>query len=399
MLRDISISGQYFTDRDNLISYITEFYEKDKQVVQAGNLFERMRDSGMIIKNNALWVIPSYITLFIRKREGRTSYTSENFVRACLQDINVYVYSIKSKIEGENQVSSNDLIEDIFAIEDVYQQLAGASQNNCHKISTEVAAFQLDQTLEVASEKISQFHQLYDNYIMPMLAIVVDSNSELYELSQELIELCDSILNRFLNHTTLTYHVEGLKKSVKVIQERIAEKILQAKNELDLLFEVYREHRRIVNGINYFWEAKQEERIEELEDIYNKFLLTSTRLKFQNSSDRAFRKFINTSIFSEHHKKAAPRLRLQHDLQNLTGHSGIISFMEICNKLKMEKDIPCLLSWLNRSYPLENASFFIEKLFEIEKHFPGKIKILNKTEKFQLKGIRMELQIREWKND
>lgn len=398
LVRSICISGRHFTGRDEAIQFIADFYGEQNQGVQAMSLFERMRDCGMLIKNHALWGIPSYITLFVRKREGRSSYTSQHLVRACLQDIRTHIYSLNSMLNASGMITVDEFIEEIFAIEDVYQQLAGASQNNCHKISVDVASFQLDGALEVSSSKIQRFHHLYDSYIMPMLAIVVDPDNELEDISRELIQVCDRILRDYPNLENLTYHLQGLKQSVKVIQERIAGKILQAKNELDALFEVYREHRRIIRGINQFWEMKLDERVDELEQVYDRHFATSSRLRYQNSSDRAFEKHIHQHIYAEQVKKRAPQL---HSLTAEAAENGaqpsfLISFVEIRDQLLKQNHIDCLLDWLYERYPNENATFFIEKLFELEKRYPDKIRTTDQLKQYQLGTIKMELKIREW---
>ena len=389
----------HFTGRDNIISYISEFYGEKDQGVQANSLFEQMRDCGLLVKNHSLWSIPSYITLFIRKREGRASYTSQHFVNACIQDIRTHIFRLNSYINATN-ICSDELINDIFAIEDVYQQLSDASQNNCHKISMDVTSFQLDISLEVSSRKIEQFHVLYDSYIMPMLAVIVDSSGELAELSQELIELCDEILVRFSNIENFTYHLEGLKKTVRIIQDRIASKILQAKNELDILFEVYREHHRIVSGINHFWELKIDENDNELAQIYEKYFKKSNKFKYSNPNERSFTKYKDAYLYENKLKKCPPQIKLFSNDFNLdaVAPKGLISFFDIEKRLKEENEVECVLGWLNKIYPAENASFYVEKLFEIEKKLSENITILNEEKTYLLGTVQVDLKIRKYNN-
>jgi len=399
LIREMCVTTCRFTGRDDVVSFISEFYSHESQGVQAFKLFETMRDCGMLVKNHSLWGIPSYITLFIRKREGRSHYTSQHLVRACMQDINTHIFGLTRKVESVN-VASDEIAEEIFALEDIYQQLAGASQNNCHKISQDVSAFQLGNSLEVSTTKINHFLELYDNFIMPMLAIVVDPDNELEGVSIEVLELCDKLLEPYGN-TELGYHIRGLKQSVRVIQEQIAGKILQAKNELDALFEVYREHRRIVQGINYFWEITIEERENEKSRIFNKYFLTSTRLRSQNSSTRAYLNYIQRSLYQEKTAKEAPSLLSlsRSDDYEASTFSGMVCFSDICNSVLKEPQLPCLLSWLCKKYSGESATFFIDNLFKLEKCFPDYIKISDKTKSYQLDSVQVELQLREWQND
>ncbi len=400
LIREMCVTTYRFTGRDDAVSFISEFYSQESQGVQAIKLFETMRDCGMLVKNHSLWGVPSYIALFIRKREGRLHYTSQHLVRACMQDVRTNVFALNAKLEGEN-ITSDEIAENIFALEDIYQQLAGASQNNCHKISQDVSAFQLGHSIEVSTAKIDHFLKLYDDFIMPMLAIVVDPDNELEAISAEVLELCDNLLEPYGNSENVGYHIRGLKQSVRVIQEQIAGKILQAKNELDALFEVYREHRRIIQGINYFWEITIEEREDEKNRIFNKYFLTSSKLRYQNSSTRSYTNYIQRSLYQEKAAKEAPALlSLSNPVDyNANTFSGMVCFADICNSVLKERQLPCLLSWLCAKYSNESATFFVEKLFELEKRFPDNINISNETKLYQLNSINVELQLREWKND
>ncbi len=399
VILDMIQRNSHFTGRDEVINHINDFYNERDQGIQANSLFERMRDCGLLVKNHSLWSIPSYITLFIRKREGRSSYTSHHFVNACIQDIKTHIFRLESYFD-KDEISSDELINDVFAIEDVYQQLSDASQNNCHKISMDVSSFQLDISLEVSSKKIDQFHILYDSYIRPMLKIVVDPDSEFDEVSKNLINLCDKILVRFSNRENFTHHLETLKKSIKSIQGRMADKILQAKNELDILFEVYREHRRIVTGINRFWEIKIDEKDNELAQIFDKYCKTTSRLKYLNPSDRALKKYKDSHLYGEKFKSEPPQIKSLNENFNLDSKqpSGLISFFDIEKQLKNEKEIECILSWLIQIYPAENASFYIEKLFEIEKKLPENITIKNEEKTYLFGKVQMDLKIRSWAN-
>jgi uncharacterized protein (UPF0335 family) len=397
LIREICISGKLFSGRNELLAFIVDFYEARDVGVQPTALFERMRDCGMIVKTHAMWAPPSYLLLFIRKREGRSKFTSQHFVKACFQDIRTHVFALNSMIENAFPALDDEILEEVFAVEDVYQQLAAASQNNCHKISMEVASFQLDASFELSNSKIQRFHNLYDSYILPMLAFVADPDNELEALSAEILELADKILDVFQGRGSVSYHFMALKNSVKAIQEIIASKILQAKNELDALFEVYREHRRIMEGINRFVEIISDDTIQEKDEFFEEYCLSSDKIRHSNLSNSSFDNYLRRFIYSDssEHKPHVVKI-IQNLPESLEIEHGLVAFSEIKNLINQESNIPCVLSWLHNNYAHESASFLIEKLFEIEKYFPDNIRVENKSEIFKLSGIRIELPVREW---
>lgn len=399
LIREMCVSACRFTGRDDAVSFISDFYSRENQGVQPGKLFETMRDCGMLIKNNALWGVPSYITLFIRKREGRSHYTSQYLIRACLQDIRTRVFSLKEKC-GSREIVSADIAEDIFALEDTYQQLAGASQNNCHKISQEVSAFQLGVSLDVSSSKIDRFLRLYNDFIMPMLAIVVDPDNELENVSQETLDICNKLLKHYGDIENLGYHIRGLIRSIRIIQGLVAEKILQAKNELDALVAVYREHRRIVQGINYFWEVVLDEKEDEKERIFDRYFRTSGRFRYHNPATVAYETHILNRLYKAEATKSAPKLFSLESgsLGSSEPVNGMVSFAEICVEILNKRELPCILSWLCECYHDETATFLIEKLFDLEKRFPDYIHMSDRLKTFELNSISVKLKVREWHN-
>jgi hypothetical protein len=344
-----------------------------------------------------MWGIPGYVVLFVRKREGHSKFTSQHFVRACLQDIKTHLFTLNSLLESNYNPLQEELLELVFAIEDVYQQLATASQNNCHKISMEVSSFQLDSYVEVSDSKIRRFHHLYDSYILPMLAVVADPDNELENLSSEINRTCEIILDRYSSAPDLSYHIRALKRSIRLIQEVIAGKILQAKNELDALFEVYREHRRIMDGINRFVELLNDSDSAGLDDLKYKYCLTSPQLKVSNPSRRAFITFLEKNLFENTAKRKPPVIQFEgQEPSDNKKVKGLIAFSEIKNQLLLQKEIPCVLTFLCGICPDESASFIIEKLFELENALCDKIQVTDEIKKFNISGIQIELPVRKW---
>jgi hypothetical protein len=400
LIREMCINAERFSSRDEVIEFINEFYDKENKGVQAAKLFEDMRNCGMLTKNHSLWGIPSYITLFIRKREGRLHYTSQRLIRACLHDISTRTDSLEKLLQNKD-ITSGEIEEEIFAIDDTYQQLAGAAQNNCRKISQEVSTFKLESSLEVSSTKINRFIRLHDDFISPMLAIVVDSDNELENVSSKIIDICDSLVDAFGRTNNLGYHIRGLMETVKIIQEQIAGKVLQAKNELDVIFEVYHEHRRIIEGINYYWKICLEEREEEEDMIFNKYLLGCSKLRFFNPNNCSYQNHMQKQLYSKDLKRPARTLRsLVTSRKRYAGDiHGMVCFTDICSNLLKRDREPCVLSWLSNNYSDEGATFYIEKLFELEKHFPKNINISTEERLFHLNSVEVKLQIREWNNN
>jgi hypothetical protein len=190
-------------------------------------------------------------------------------------------------------------------------------------------------------------------------------------------------------------------ETVKIIQEQIAGKVLQAKNELDVIFEVYHEHRRIIEGINYYWKICLEEREDEEDNIFNKYLLGCNKLRVFNPNNYSYQNRLQKQLYPEHSKKPARRLYSlgSSKEKNANGIQGLVSFTDICQDLLKCDREPCLLSWLSKNYSGEDATFYIEKLFELEKFFPKKINISNEKRLFQLNAVQVKLQIREWNNN
>jgi len=401
LIKELCLTGRLFHGRDELISFFSDFYNDQGLNIQATALFERMRDCGMIVKNHSMWGVPSYLVLFIRKREGRSKFTSQHFVKACLQDIKTHLFTLNSLLENKYNPFEEEILEVVFSIEDVYQQLADASQNNCHKISMEVSSFQLDSTVEISNSKIQRFHNLYDFYIMPMLAFVADPDNELDFLGLEINNVTNKILEIYTASPNLSYHVRALKKSVCLIQEVIASKILQAKNELDALFEVYREHRRIMDGINCFVEIlnNKDSEPESMDNLLYKYCLTSSRIKVNNPSGRSFTSFLDKYLYFNLEKHKPPVIDSSCKTSDANDKvKGMIAFADIKNKLLLQNDVPCILSFLLELCQDESASFIIEKLFELENFFSDNIKITDEIKKFDITGIQLELPVRKWVN-
>jgi len=398
LIRELALTGRLFTGRDELISFFSDFYSGRSINIQSLSLFERMRDCGMIVKTHSMWGLPSYLVLFIRKREGRSKFTSQHFVQACFQDIKTHLFTLNSLLDNSSLPFDDELLEQVFAIEDVYQQLASASQNNCHKISMEVSSFQLDSSLEVSNSKIVRFHYLYDSFILPMLAFVADPDNELCSLSFEIVELCDRILELHTEKVSFSYHIRALKNSVNMIQEVIAVKILQAKNELDALFEVYREHRRIMDGINAFLEILNDDNPDLKKDLLEHYCLTSSKLRISNPSNRSCQTFINRSLSNKEAEHLPPIINIDNSLDKEDQIAGLFSFSDIKKRFMAEKTIPCILSFLIELFPGESVSFVVEKLFELEKYFPDNISVSESIKKFNIAGIQLELPERKWEN-
>ena len=400
LIRKMCVNAERFSNRDEAIEFINEFYAEKGRGVQAAKLFEDMRNCGMLGKNHSTWGIPSYITLFIRKREGRLYYTSQRLIRACLHEIDTRVESLEKLLQYQN-ITSEEIEEEIFAIEDTYQQLSAAAQNNCRKISQEVSTFKLESSLEVSSVKINRFIRLHNDFIAPMLAIVVDSENQFQDVSSKVFDTCNNLLDTFGRTSNLGYHIRGLTETVKIIQEQVAGKLLQAKNELDIIFDVYREHRRIIEGINYFWKVCLEEREDEKERIFDKYFLGSGKPKISNPNNFSYQNQLQKQLYPEHLKRPARTLRSLGTSCSNDGVeiNGLICFTDICKELLESKWQPCLLTWLGKKYAGEDATFYVEKLFELEKCFPEKIKISAEEKYFKLNSVQVKLQIREWSNN
>jgi hypothetical protein len=400
LIRKMCINAERFAGRDEVIEFINEFYAEKEKGVQATKLFEDMRSCGMLGKNHSLWGIPSYITLFIRKREGRLHYTSQRLIRACLHEIDTRAEGLEKLLQCRS-IASGDIEEELFAIEDSYQQLSAAAQNNCRKISQEVSTFKLESSLEVSSYKISRFIRLHDDFIAPMLAIVVDSDNEFENVSLKVFNICNNLTSAFGRTNNLGYHIRGLSETVKIIQEQVAGKLLQAKNELDIIFEVYHEHRRIIEGINCFWKICFEEREDEKEKIFCRYFLGSGKPRVFNPNNFSYQNQLQKQLYPEHIKRPARVLRSWGASRgdDTRALHGLICFTDICKSLLKSKHHPCLLTWLAENYTGEDATFYVEKLFELEKCFPEKIKISTEEKYFQLNSIQVKLQSREWNNN
>ncbi|MFA6715740.1 MAG: hypothetical protein WCS27_10210 [Victivallaceae bacterium] len=399
LIRKMCINAERFSSRDETIEFINEFYAEKDKGVQAAKLFEDMRNCGMLGKNHSLWSVPSYITLFIRKREGRLHYTSQRLIRACLHEIDTRSEGLEKLLQYKT-ITSGEIEEELFAIEDTYQQLSAAAQNNCRKISQEVSTFKLEDSLEISSYKINRFIRLHDDFIAPMLAIVVDSDNEFENVSLKVYNICNSLTSTFGRTNHLGYHIRGLVETVKIIQEQVAGKLLQAKNELDIIFEVYHEHRRIIEGINYFWKICLEEREDEKERIFNKYFLGSGKLRVFNPNNFSYQNQLQKQLYPEHLKRPARPLHSLGVSRDDTGTiHGLICFTDICKNLLRSKHHSCLLTWLAENYAGEDATFYVEKLFELEKCFPEKIKVSAEEKYFQLDSIQVKLQSREWNNN
>jgi hypothetical protein len=163
------------------------------------------------------------------------------------------------------------------------------------------------------------------------------------------------------------------------------------------LFEVYREHRRIMSGINVYWKLRQAGRTRELDEIHARHCRTTARFRHQNSGSAAFLRHIRD--FSESvRRRKAPRLRLEPPSSTAESPtSSLVSFHEIRSRLSKEVHVPCLLEWLHDAYPAEGATFLIEKLFELEKKLPDRIRLLPGSKVYRIAGIRIEIPVREWK--
>jgi hypothetical protein len=62
----------------------------------------------------------------------------------------------------------------------------------------------------------------------------------------------------------------------------------------------------------------------------------------------------------------------------------------------LQKEIPCVLTFLCGICPDESASSIIEKLFELENALCDKIQVTDEIKKFNISGIQIELPVRKW---
>jgi len=361
LVRALCMNPRHFESKSDAIGFIADNSEEN---LQANALFDRFVKCGVLVQNYSFWVVPSYITLFIRKREGINSFTSSETVRGFLRDLENGKRELTHLTSGQIQMGSREIIDILQTVEDSFCQISAASQNNCSKISEEVEEFQLNQDVEFSDSKIRHFHRLYDKYIEPMLGIIVDPNGELGELSRELVKLCETVSFQFAHFEYIAEYSNNLKRRVRTTTRQIADKVRQAKNELEVIFEVYAKHSRIMKGIGTVWEVIADD--EAFEQFARRDLLGSdSSLKSYQPNTASYRHYLEDILFADEHVIARPTIAAG-TVSKRTG-SDVVAFSDIIDALRADGQVVDVMVWLFNNYTGQTLSYYIQTLFDLEK--------------------------------
>ena len=361
LIRSMAMEPRPFESRSDIMLFISD-HSVDN--VQANSLFERFINCGILTKSYSFWTIPSYITLFIRKREGVNSFTSSESVNGFIKDLRNGTIELEQLCLEDISCSVSEVTEVLQVIEDAFCQISAASQNNCSKISEEVEEFQLMHDIEFSDSKIRHFHRLCKRYIDPMLAIIVDPNCELEQLSDELVKLCDKASRIFVHHEYIVEYSNNLKHRIRVSFRHIADKVRQARNELEVIFEVYSKHSRIMKGVGALWELLQDE--QKLNSFSNEYLLgADISLKSSQPNSDSYRRYLEDAFLGETQHRTPPKI----NINSAASRQGTeaLAFYDIVDALKLEENIDDVMIWLFDHYQGNTLSYYIETLFDIEK--------------------------------
>jgi hypothetical protein len=240
-----------FTSDDEAIAFLRPFTPDDKSLVP---LINRMRAVGVLIDLAGEWCPAPFLVAFIDELDLRHVLASPSVIHGWIETLERHVDELlrcsspaELALGTYDRQHSRDLIRDIA---EVFQMIIRTIQDNCERITAEVAEYRKTEDAARLRNRLNRLIQLHDEYLAPVIQ-TVDVGGEFYSATEKVANCCTRIIvHHDRSSDPLGEDARSLRRDVAWLRRVVLRSAEEARRELAPLCEAAVRESQIARGVN-----------------------------------------------------------------------------------------------------------------------------------------------------
>ena len=178
-----------FESDDEILNFLDRFNETGKD---QSSMTRRLKEVGVLQEMMGCWAMPSFLKDFFAQLEQRFTLASPAVIAAWVQKLRNLVSQFEKSICQSEQGALADFDHVGFLLSeimDTYQVVNKTVNDNCERISEEVAGYRMTTDAAISKQRMQRLIFLYDEYLEPILQLLT-IDGEFRNVSDDVASCC-----------------------------------------------------------------------------------------------------------------------------------------------------------------------------------------------------------------
>ena len=215
----------------------------------------RLKEVGVLQEMMGCWAMPSFLKDFFAQLEQRFTLASPAVIAAWVQKLRNLVSQFEKSICQSEQGALADFDHVGFLLSeimDTYQVVNKTVNDNCERISEEVAGYRMTTDAAISKQRMQRLIFLHDEYLEPILQLLT-IDGEFRNVSDDVASCCTrlrTILLRIEDSDAIEDKAAHVRQDIVWLRRVMVRRTEESRRELGPLCEASRRESQIAKGVN-----------------------------------------------------------------------------------------------------------------------------------------------------